>query len=134
MNKNMRYLTIGIYIMVFFATTASYLYAYGYPPFSRVVTLTELCSSPELWTGIRVRVKGEIMGLLFIPEQVPPYRYGLRDPTTHSSIGLTWPNGDMSRVPFDRIVTVVGTVVDGQTSGLWKPKYVHFLKAESIEG
>jgi hypothetical protein len=133
MPKVLRTLAITVYVLVFFASATFFLFAHGFPPFARIMTVSELSSSMDLLAGVRVRVKGEIVGVMYIPEQVPPYRFGLRDPGTRVCVGLTWPNGDFSKVPFARIVTVVGVVAGGQTSGLWKPRTLLFLKAETIE-
>jgi hypothetical protein len=126
-------LIIFVYVLVFFANATFFLYAYGFPPFARVLTVSELNSSLGLWTGVRVRVRGEIVGIMSIPEEAPPYRYALKDPAADIYIGLTWPNGDFSKVPYDKIVTVVGVVVEGQATGLWRSATVPFLKAETIE-
>lgn len=132
MPKVLRTLTISVYVLVFFASATFFLYAYRFPPFARVMTVSELSSSLGLWTGVRVRVQGEIVDIMSIPEEMPPYRCALKDPAAGIYIGLTWPNGDFSKVPYDKIVTVVGVVVEGQTSGLWRSETVPFLKAESI--
>lgn len=133
MPRVLRTLTITVYVLVFCASATFFLYAHGFPPFARLMTVSELSYSLELWTGIQVRVKGEITSIKFIPEEMQPYNNVLIDPVTDICIGLTWPNGDFSKVPAHKIVTVTGVVTDGQTSGLLGGRNVLFLKAETIE-
>lgn len=125
--------TICVYVFVFFASTTFFLYVQDFPPFSRVITVSELGSTLGPWTGVPIKMQGEIVHLFFIPEDVPPYNYGLMDPVTKNIIGLTWPNGDLGRVAENKIVTVTGIIVEGWTRSMWQSSKVSFFKADNIE-
>jgi hypothetical protein len=133
MPRAMRIFSILVYALVFFATTKFFLYVQDFPPFSRAITVSELGSTLGPWTGTPIRVQGEIVRLFFIPEDEPPYNYGLMDPGTNHLIGLTWPNGDIGKLPEHKIVTVTGIIVEGWTRSMRQSSKVAFLKADNIE-
>jgi len=110
-----------------------FLYLSGSPPFYRAVPLTisQLCSNPEIWVGKKVSLQGILRGpLAFIPEEVPPYSYLLEAPNTLRTIGVLWK--DYSNVLEEKNVTVVGFVRKGDTRPLIV-RTVYYIEAETIE-
>jgi hypothetical protein len=70
---------------------------------------------------------------MFIPEEVPPYSFGLIDSVSGKIVGIVWPNGNLDSVPYDKTVTVIGVIVSGLTEGLWFNRTEYYLKAESVQ-
>lgn len=105
----------------------------GFPPFSRVVAVSELAADPGSWVGVRVRVKGVIVGTMSFPERHLPYAFGLRDRFSRAVIGLTLPSSFNRYFPYESSVVVVGVVVAGQTSGMFRPINVFYLRAERVD-
>lgn len=132
MRRRLLVLLVSVCVLISVASVFCFLYASGFPPFVACVTVSELSSSPGSWLGVRVRTQGRISGLSFIPEEVPPYSYGLIDPVSGKSVGIVWLNGNLGSVPYDKTVTVVGVMVTGLTGGLWVGRSVYYLKAESV--
>jgi hypothetical protein len=105
----------------------------GFPPFGRVVAVSELAEHPGSWVGVRVRVKGVIVGAMSFPERHLPYAFGLRDRFSRAVFGLTLPGSFNRYFLYESSVVVVGVVVAGQTSGMFPSIGVFYLRAERID-
>lgn len=132
MRKRLYVLIIVTCFLVVLGSVLYSLYVADSANFVKSVTVSQLSGRLEDWLGVRVRVQGEIVNLMFIPEELPPYRFGLRDPTTKDFVGVFWLEGSIDDLPYDKIVTVVGVIVEGRTEGLLGGRTVYYLRAESI--
>ena len=112
-----------------------FLYVFGYLPFYRELSISDICSNPEFWVGKRVCIQGVLTGpYIYIPEEVPPYIYILEEPQNGKRIGITWKEGlDFHPWEFiDKKVRVVGVVKKGFTGPL-TIRTVYYIEAEETK-